>query len=128
MSIHPISLNSNYLVNEENERLVRDLCYGLSDEVVRYNDFTSEQLRRSYTDADFAYHRLEITWTDVYADKFEVAQLDSGFWYYSKSYLSENEVIAFGLTYIDEILGEYNLILPDTFHLPLFEPEFIEDR
>lgn len=92
----------------------------------KYDDFTSEHLKSPYDDDDFDHHRLEIRWTVVYADKLEIAQLDSGFWYYSKTALGDHEVTAFGLTYIDHVLTEYDLIFPDSFALPLFQPEFVE--
>jgi hypothetical protein len=104
--------------------MVRNLCNSLPDEVVRYNDLTSSSLAKPYIGDDLETHRLEFIWTDMYADSFEVAQLDSGFWYYSKNHLKENQVVAFGLTYISEILNDYGLILPDAFLFPSFVPEF----
>lgn len=122
-----IFVGLSYPVGSADERLARGMCSGVSNDVMRYNDFTLDSLRKPYeANVDFDIDRLEIVWTDVDADDFETAQLDSGFWYYSQRHFRENRVIAFGLTDIDEILRDYELTLPNAFHLPPFVPEFIE--
>lgn len=122
-----IFVGLSYPVGSADERLARGICSSVSNEVMRYNDFTLDSLRRPYeVNDDFEIDRLEIVWTDVDADDFETAQLDSGFWYYSQKHFTGNRVIAFGLTDIDEILRDYHLTLPDVFHFPPFVPEFIE--
>lgn len=103
-----------------------DLCRSLSEEVVRYNDQTSWPQARPYVDDDPETHRMEIIWTDAPADKIEVAQLDSGFWYYADGGQAESRVVAFGLSHISEILDEYKITLPNSFRSPLFAPELIK--
>lgn len=118
-----IFVGLSYPVGSEDEHLVRGVCSSVPNQVMRYNDFTIESLRKPYeANDDFDIDRLEIVWTDLDADAFETAQLDSGFWYYSER---GNRVIAFGLTDIDDILDDYDLTLPESFHFPQFVPEFV---
>jgi len=119
-----IFVGLSYSIHENSRNLVRNLCNGLPDEIVRYNDITSHSLAKPYIEYDLEVHRLEIIWTNIYADSLEIAQLDSGFWYYANNSVVENHVVAFGLTYISEILDDYGLVLPSVFVLPFFAPEF----
>lgn len=75
-----IFVGLSYPVSREDEHLVRRICSSAPHEIMRYNDFSLKSLRRPYeTNDDFDIDRLEIIWTDVDADAFGTAQLDSGF-------------------------------------------------
>ena len=114
-----------YPVDRENRDLVRHLSSGLPWGALRYNDLTEEALRKPYIGDDPDIHRLEIVWSDIDADAVRGAQLDSGMWYYSDAPSDDIRVMAFGLTDINTVLTEYELLLPTNFRFPPFSPKFV---
>jgi hypothetical protein len=114
-----------YPVDRENRDLVRRLCSSLPGDALRYNDLTVETRRKPYLNDDAEIHRLEILWSDIDADEVRSAQLDSGMWYYSNELDEDIRVMAFGLTDINIVLAEYDLVLPAIFRFPSFFPEFV---
>ncbi|HEX2270744.1 MAG TPA: hypothetical protein VHH35_14455 [Pyrinomonadaceae bacterium] len=115
----------SYSIGESYRPLVRALCNELPNDVVRYNDMSSPSLAKPYAEDDLEGHRLEIIWGGSYPDRFHVAQLDSAFWYYSDVSAGKQQVVALGLTYVNQILREYNLRLPRHFRFPFFTPDFV---
>lgn len=115
----------SYSIGKSHRAFVRALCNELPENVVRYNDMTSPSLVKPYAEDDLEAHRLEIIWGESCPDSFQVAQLDSAFWYFSHNRSGKQQVAALGLTYVSEILREYNLILPRFFRFPYFTPEFV---
>ena len=114
-----------YPVDREKRGLVRSLSSNIPGDALRYNDLTVEAWAKPYLDDDAEIHRLEILWSDIDADEVRAAQLDSGMWYYSNEPDEEVRVMAFGLTDINIVLAEYDLVLPATFRFPPFFPEFV---
>jgi hypothetical protein len=114
-----------YPIDRENRGVVRRLSSSLPEDALRYNDLTVEAWRKPYLSDDPEIHRLEILWSDLDADEVRAAQLDSGMWYYSNEPDEGIRVMAFGLTDINIVLVEYDLVLPATFLFPPFFPDFV---
>lgn len=112
-----------YRVGQRYKDLVQEFCSNLPCEVVRFNDLSSAESRQLYGEFGYEMSWLEIIWTNIPPNKVEVAQLDSGFWYYVNyaSAVKQFEAVAFGIEDIDETIHDYNLLLPNMSHLPVFE-------
>src|SRR5205085_8766517 len=100
-----------YPIDGNNRDLVRRFSSGLDPVAVRYNDLSLEAWKMLYRDDDPEIHHLEVLWSDIGADSIRYAQLDSGMWYYDAEHEKDIRVLAFGLTDINTVLREYDLIL-----------------
>ena len=106
-----------YQVPIEYRPQARYLCAVCDGSVFRYNDSSAKNKQKPYDFEDEEIHYFEIIWTAHIADKFALAQLTEGVWYRTEG----GVFTAWGLTHVDEIVQEYNLLLPGTFSLPDLE-------
>lgn len=116
-----------YRVGKQYQDIVQGFFYDLSTAVVRYNDMTSDESRRLYSEFGYETHWVEVRWANILADRVEVSQLDSGYWYYinQAQILAYDEPYIFGLEDIDEVLEKYGLVFPDLSFFPQFQPQFM---
>ena len=108
----------SYPVVPAYQQQVKDVFHQLSSEAVRYDDGSDRLEDTLYPGVNEDTHFLEIIWAPDKADELLVAQLSDDIWFYPTADNFPNRFIAFGLTHIDEIIDEYNLVLPNTFPYP----------
>jgi hypothetical protein len=109
-----------YRVSKEFHSAVRGFCSHLSPNIVLYNDLTAVESKQLYGEFGDSTHWVEIKWSTVPPNRVEVVQLDSGFWYYIDNW-GRIDAVAFGLEGLDEIMRDYDLILPKLTSFPAFD-------
>jgi hypothetical protein len=82
----------------------------LSYKVISFDDLSSSEPQGMFRDTSLQY--VTIKWSEAPANKVEVAQLDSGLWYYTHTPEGELPVL-FGLDHIDDVLRDYDLTFPE---------------
>lgn len=115
-----------YPVTAEAKELVEYLSATLSNRVVRYVQLPSDRAATiRYSRHEMTQEHFEVKWSLTEADYLEVAQLDSDYWYYDDMSGEEGKLKAIGLNYIDELLFDYKLKLPNNIQFEPFKPKFI---
>jgi len=111
----------SYPVAPEEQQHVKHVFRQLSSGAVRYDDGSIRREDTLYHGVNEDIHFLEIIWAPEKADALRLAQLSDDIWFYPMTDSHVNRFIAFGVTHIDEILDEYNLVLPSAFPYPLLD-------
>lgn len=113
-----------YYVGDDSKDLVKSFIKDLNPFVARFVNSSLDNEAKPYLKCNLNPSHFQIKWSAIEADNIEVAQLGSDYWYYLEDGKRERQLMAIGLNYVDEILGDYNLNFPNTDYFNIFKPTF----